>query len=287
MKKLLATILFVFTLVFNVYAFDKSEMSYNVYDETNTLSQESIDYLNKTTYDLKKKTGGEIAIVIVKDLEGYSLEEYGTKIFNDIKIGDKDKDNGVLMLVALLDENNRYVRIETGYGAEGFIPDVYASRIIRAMGKVVSENENDRPFEKAVLEGYAQLIKLYEGEYNVDIVAREPQEEIDYSSDEGEGNLFTSIFPILRILRMILTLFIILLIFRNKNDGGGRGSGGRRRRRPVIFWGPGSFGGGYGGFGGSGGSSGGGFGGGGFGGGGFGGFGGGGSSGGGGASGGI
>lgn len=275
MKKLLATILFVFTLVLNVYAFDKSEMSYNVYDETNTLSQETIDYLNKTTYDLKKKTGGEIAIVIVKDLEGYSLEEYGTKIFNDIKIGDKDKDNGVLMLVALLDENNRYVRIETGYGSEGFIPDAYASRIIRAMGKIVSENENDRPFEKAVLEGYAQLIKLYEGEYDVDIVAREPQEEIDYSSSEAEGDLFLSLMPILRI---ILIIFIISLIFRNKNDGGGRGSGGRRRRRPVIFWGPGSFGGGYGGFGSSGGFGGGG---------GFGGFGGGGSSGGGGASGGI
>lgn len=272
MKKLLATILFAITLVFNVYAFDKGEMSYNVYDETNTLSQESIDYLNKTTYDLKKKTGGEIAVVIVNDLEGYSLEEYGTRIFNDIKIGERGKDNGVLMLVALLDEDNRFVRIETGYGSEGFIPDAYASRIIRAMGKVVSENEGDRPFEKAILEGYAQLIKLYEDEYGVDIVAREPQEEIDYSSDEGEGNLFISSFPILRI---ILILFIISLIFRNKNDGGGRGSGGRRRR-PVIFWGPGSFGGGYGGFGGSGGFGGGG---------GFGGFGGGGSSGGGGASG--
>ncbi|MFR2891311.1 TPM domain-containing protein [Peptoniphilus grossensis] len=274
MKKLLATILFAITLVFNVYAFDKGEMSYNVYDETNTLSQESIDYLNKTTYDLKKKTGGEIAVVIVKDLEGYSLEEYGTRIFNDIKIGERGKDNGVLMLVALLDEDNRFVRIETGYGSEGFIPDAYASRIIRAMGKVVSENEGDRPFEKAILEGYAQLIKLYEDEYGVDIVAREPQEEIDYSSDEGEGNLFISILPILRI---ILILFIISLIFRNKNDGGGSGgssSGGRRDRGPVIFWGPGSFGGGFGG------SSGGGFGGGG-----FGGFGGGGSSGGGGASG--
>ena len=274
MKKLLATILFAITLVFNVYAFDKGEMSYNVYDETNTLSQESIDYLNKTTYDLKKKTGGEIAVVIVKDLEGYSLEEYGTRIFNEIKIGERGKDNGVLMLVALLDEDNRFVRIETGYGSEGFIPDAYASRIIRAMGKVVSENEGDRPFEKAILEGYAQLIKLYEDEYGVDIVAREPQEEIDYSYDEGEGNLFISIFPILRI---ILILFIISLIFRNKNDGGGSGgssSGGRRGRGPVIFWGPGSFGGGFGG------SSGGGFGGGG-----FGGFGGGGSSGGGGASG--
>jgi len=164
MKKLLATILFVFTLVFNVYAFDKDQMSYNVYDETNTLSQETIDYLNKTTYDLKKKTGGEIGVVIVNSLEGYSLEEYATKIFNDIKIGDKDKDNGVLILLALLDDNDRLVKIEPGYGAEGFVPDAYASRIIRAMGKVVAENENDRPFEKAVLEGYAQIIKLYEGE---------------------------------------------------------------------------------------------------------------------------
>ena len=273
MKKLLATILFAITLVFNVYAFDKGEMSYNVYDETNTLSQESIDYLNKTTYDLKKKTGGEIAVVIVNDLEGYSLEEYGTNIFNDIKIGERGKDNGVLMLVALLDEDNRFVRIETGYGSEGFIPDAYASRIIRAMGKVVSENEGDRPFEKAILEGYAQLIKLYEDEYGVDIVAREPQEEIDYS----EGNLDED-SPLVTIFQIIILLFILAWILKGTKGGGsgGSSSGGRRDRGPVIFWGPGSFGGG-GGFGGSSG--------GGFGGGGFGGFGGGGSSGGGGASG--
>lgn len=282
MKKLLATILFALILVLNVYAFDKDKMSYNVYDETNTLSQETIDYLNKTTYDLKKKTGGEIGVVIVKSLEGYSLEEYATKIFNDIKIGDKDKDNGVLILLALLDKDNRMVKIETGYGAEGFVPDAYASRIIREMGRVVAENENDRPFEKAVLEGYAQIIKLYEGEYGVDIAAREPQEEIDYSDDNyKDGD------PFLAIFKLIFIIAVISMIFKNRNNGGpggGSGPGSRRRRQgPVIFWGPGSFG-GFGDFGGSGG-----FGGssGGFGGGGFGGFGGGGSSGGGGASGSI
>lgn len=282
MKKLLATILCALILVLNVYAFDKDKMSYNVYDETNTLSQETIDYLNKTTYDLKKKTGGEIGVVIVKSLEGYSLEEYATKIFNDIKIGDKDKDNGVLILLALLDKDNRQVKIETGYGAEGFVPDAYASRIIREMGRVVAENENDRPFEKAVLEGYAQIIKLYEGEYGVNIAAREPQEEIDYSDDNyKDGDSFLAIF------KLIFIIAVISMIFRNRNNGGpggGSGPGSRRRRQgPVIFWGPGSFG-GFGDFGGSGG-----FGGssGGFGGGGFGGFGGGGSSGGGGASGSI
>ncbi|WP_085875766.1 TPM domain-containing protein [Peptoniphilus vaginalis] len=282
MKKLLATILCALILVLNVYAFDKDKMSYNVYDETNTLSQETIDYLNKTTYDLKKKTGGEIGVVIVKSLEGYSLEEYATKIFNDIKIGDKDKDNGVLILLALLDKDNRQVKIETGYGAEGFVPDAYASRIIREMGRVVAENENDRPFEKAVLEGYAQIIKLYEGEYGVNIAAREPQEEIDYSDDNyKDGD------PFLAIFKLIFIIAVISMIFRNRNNGGpggGSGPGSRRRRQgPVIFWGPGSFG-GFGDFGGSGG-----FGGssGGFGGGGFGGFGGGGSSGGGGASGSI
>ena len=280
MKKLLATILFVLALVFNVYAFDKDQMSYNVYDETNTLSQETIDYLNKTTYDLKKKTGGEIGVVIVNSLEGYSLEEYATNIFNDIGIGDKDKNNGVLLLVALLDDNDRLVKIEPGYGSEGFVPDAYSSRITRAMARVVAENENDRPFEKAVLEGYAQIIKLYEGEYGVDIVAREPQEVIDYSDDD----YYREEDPFLAIFKLIVIIAIISLIFGNKNGGGpggGSGPGSRRRRRgPVIFWGPGSFG-GYGGrgSGGFGGSSGG------FGGGGFGGFGGGGSSGGGGASG--
>lgn len=267
MKKRIACIFFVFTLILNVYAaFDKNNMSYNVYDETNTLSQETIDYLNKTTYDLKKKTGGEIAVVIVNNLEDLSLEEYATKIFNDIKIGDKDKDNGVLILIALLDDENRFVKIEPGYGAEGFIPDAYASRIIRTMGKVVSENEDDKPFEKATLEGYAQIIKLYEKEYNVDIVAREPQEKIDYSKDYDED-------PFASIVRIIIIIFIISLIFRNSSGGSGRGGPGGRRRRPVIYWGPGTFG-GFDGSGGFGGSSGG-----------FGGFGGGGSSGGGGASG--
>lgn len=272
MKKSIFTIFFILALVLNVSAaFNKDGMQYNVYDEAGVLSQESIDYLNKTTYDLKKKTGGEIAVVIVTDLEGYTPEEYSTKIFNDIGIGDADKHNGTLLMLSLTDDD-RHVRIESGYGTEGFIPDAYASRTIRAMGEITSKYADDRPLERAILEGYAQIIKYYEEEYNISIEAREPEEEI---TSEEEGLEIGDIFKI------ILILFILSALL---GGGSGRGPGSRRRRRrpPVIFWGPGSFG-GYGGRGGFGGS--GGFGGGS--GGGFGGFGGGGSSGGGGAGGSI
>lgn len=263
MKKFFVTLIFILALVTNISAgFVKENMNYNVYDETGTLSKESIDYFNKTTYDLKKKTGGEIAVVIVSDMEDYDIDSYATKVFEDIGIGDAKNDNGVLILLALLSDEDRLVRIQPGYGTEGMLPDVYASRIIRKMSQIASENE-DRPMEKAVTDAYNQIIKLYEMEYDVEINAREPEEPIDYSKD--------SELSITQIIIIVIVIYVIISILSNGNNGGGRGPGSRRRRR-NIYWGPpGGFGGFSGGGFGSGGS--------------FGGFGGGGSTGGGGSSG--
>lgn len=267
MKKFFVTLITIIVLVTNVSAsFQKDAMNYNVYDETGTLSKESIDYFNKTTYDLKKKTDGEIAVVVVNDMEDYDIDSYATKVFEEIGIGSAKDDNGVLILVALLSDEDRFVRIQPGYGAEGMLPDVYASRIIRKMGDITSEGKPNS-MELAINEAYNQIIKLYELEYDVDIVAREPQEPIDLDTSDEPS-----------IGQIIIMLIVIYAIFNLFSGGGGNGrnSGTRRRRRPTIFFGP-PFGGGFGG---------GGFGSGGFGGGGgFGGFGGGGSSGGGGASG--
>ncbi|MGI5950062.1 TPM domain-containing protein [Peptoniphilus sp.] len=269
MKKFFVTLIMIFALVTNVSAsFVKDNMQYNVYDETGTLSKESIDYFNKTTYDLKKKTGGEIAVVVVSDMEDYDIDSYATRVFEEIGIGDEKEDNGVLILVAILDNEDRFVRIEPGYGAEGMLPDVYASRIIRRMGEITSEDKPNS-MELAINEAYNQIIKLYEMEYDVDIAAREPEEPIDLEEDEGAG--------VFQVIIVLLLIYVIINLFSGGggNGGSGGGPGSRRRRRPTIVFGP-SWGGGFGGFGGSSG---------GFGGGGFGGFGGGGSSGGGGASG--
>jgi uncharacterized protein len=78
--------------------------------------------------DFKKQTGAELAVVTVKNLGGDTVENYAVELFKDWGIGEKGKDNGVLLLVALED---RKMRIEVGYGLEGVLTDAQASSIIR------------------------------------------------------------------------------------------------------------------------------------------------------------
>jgi uncharacterized protein len=77
---------------------------------------------------LERDTTIELAVVTVASLEGRSVEEYAERLFNTWGIGQKGKDNGVLVLVAPAD---RQMRIEVGYGLEGTLPDGLAGRLIR------------------------------------------------------------------------------------------------------------------------------------------------------------
>jgi uncharacterized protein len=74
------------------------------------------------------RTGNQIAVLTVPSLEGESIEEYAVDVFKEWKLGQKGKDNGVLVIVA---PNDRRMRIEVGYGLEGALPDSAAGSIIR------------------------------------------------------------------------------------------------------------------------------------------------------------
>lgn len=76
---------------------------------------------------IEKETGTEVAVVTVKSLDGVSIEDYASRLFEKWGIGKKDKDNGVLFLTA---SDDRKVRIEVGYGLEAIITDARAGRIL-------------------------------------------------------------------------------------------------------------------------------------------------------------
>ena len=73
-------------------------------------------------------SSAEPVVVILPSLDGEDINDFATRLFTEWGIGKKDKDNGVLMLVSVGD---RQAVIRTGYGAEGVLPDVIASNIIR------------------------------------------------------------------------------------------------------------------------------------------------------------
>lgn len=201
-------------------------------------------------------TSSQIAVVTVPSLDGNDIADYAQKLYESWGIGQKGKDNGILVLVAAQEHT---ARIQTGYGLEGAVPDALAKRIIsNVLVPAFKQNQYYAGLDRAT----DALISLAKGEgYKGDpnLARRGPRDR------SGSG-------PGLWILIGILVLFFIL----RSRGGGGRGGRGGGFIPPIIF---GDFSGGRGVFGGGGG---GGFGGGG--GGGFGGFGGG-SSGGGGASG--
>src|SRR4030095_8482031 len=75
----------------------------------------------------EQKTGNQIAVLTVPTIGSDSIEEYATRVFESWKLGQKGKDNGVLVIVAPKD---RKMRIEVGYGLEGTLTDVAAARTI-------------------------------------------------------------------------------------------------------------------------------------------------------------
>lgn len=100
-----------------------------VNDFANVLDASAETYLEGFLGALERDTTAEVVVVTVPTLEGTTVEDYAGRLFAAWRIGQAQRDNGVLLLVAPTD---RVVRIEVGYGLEGELPDGLAGEIIRS-----------------------------------------------------------------------------------------------------------------------------------------------------------
>lgn len=218
-----------------------------VVDEANILSLAARQRVETRLAEHETATTNQVAVVTLSSLQGYSIEEFGVGLGRAWGIGQKGRDNGVLLIVA---PSERKVRIEVGYGLEGTLTDALSHDIIE--NRILPEFRAGR-MEAGVEAGVSGVLSALQGDYT----PARPTDDRDFSALFG---------PWILLGAMLLFFFVI--------DRGYR----RTAREPLDSWGASASGGssGGGGFGGGGGFSGGG---GGFGGGG-GGFGGGGASGG-------
>src|SRR3989344_318559 len=99
----------------------------HVNDFANLLNPQDKQELERKLRDYRDKTSIEVAVVTVPSLEGLTVEEYTLNLATKWGVGDKEKDNGIVMLVA---PNEREMRIEVGYGMEPDLTDAQAGRII-------------------------------------------------------------------------------------------------------------------------------------------------------------
>lgn len=98
-----------------------------VLDQTQTLTKEELHSMNRMGFELQKKTKAQIAVLMIPTLDGEDISDYANRVFRTWGIGDKEKNNGILFLIALKDKQ---MRIEVGYGLEGAINDAKAGQIL-------------------------------------------------------------------------------------------------------------------------------------------------------------
>ena len=185
--------------------------------------------------ELKQKTGAEIAVVTVPELQGLTVEQYASQLYQKWGIGSAANDDGVLLLVAV---QERKVRIETGYGLEPILPDGKTGEILDAY---VVPHLREGDYGAGILAGMLATAQVIARDAGVTLTGSQnlqPRRE-PVRRGRRSGGCFPVVFIILLI---ILTRGRIIpwLLLGSMMGGGGRGGG----------FGGGGFGGGFGGFGG-------------------------------------
>ena len=203
-----------------------------VVDEAARMSRKQAHQLTQQLAAFEKRSGIQLVVVSIDSLDGETIEEYGYQLGRHWGIGQKGKNNGVLLLIA---QDERKVRIEVGYGLEGALPDAIAANIIQTRILPAFKRGD---MVAGVVAGSQSIMKALAGEY-------QPVEQPKSDSDGGPW---------------LFILVVIAMIVLHNLRGGGGGPGGRRRAAYMAGgFGAGSFGGrGGGGFSGGGGSFGGG-----------------------------
>lgn len=125
-----------------------------VVDTAQLLTPSAALYLTQMLERLEQSTTDQVVVVTVPSLGGYSIEEFGVELGRHWGIGQKDKNNGVLLLVA---RDDRKVRIEVGYGLEGPLNDISAAMIIQ--NSIIPYFKDDL-YSSGIIAGTTSIVRL-------------------------------------------------------------------------------------------------------------------------------
>ncbi len=156
----------IFSLLISLSAFSQKVVPElwhtRVHDDAHVLKQETIDGLEKQLEVYEDSTSNQIAILIISSLDGDPIESYSMRVVEKWQLGQKEKDNGVLLLIAVDDHK---MRIEVGAGLEGVLTDAVSSRIIR---NEMAPNFRRADFDTGVTAAVNSIMAAIAGEYTAD-----------------------------------------------------------------------------------------------------------------------
>lgn len=196
----------------------------------------------------EQATGEQLVVVTLADLQGTSIEDFGYQLGRHWGIGQKDKNNGALLIVA---RDERKLRIEVGYGLEERLTDAQTSVIIH---QVITPAFKSGNFSKGISDGVAAMLVVLGGS-----PLDEPANVVGSGGGRDRGSDFVESHPgvfIFLALLFIVTIFVGQMLGILPSGGGRGGRGGSGGFGGGGFGGGGGFSGGGGSFGGGGSSGG-------------------------------
>jgi len=225
----------------------KPTENFYVNDFADVISADDESKIQSNAVALNQKTTAQVVVVTVESLDGKEAWEYALDLGREWGVGDKEADNGV---VILLSESDRQIEIAVGYGLEGAIPDSKAGRIIDLYGLEYLKQDDFSAGITAITNAVINEVYI---EYGVSPEGYTPIDSIKETTDVGENSGAVIIYWIIMI---VIVLSIVVLPSRRRGFvmfgglGGHSGYGGGFNSRGGF--GSGGFSGGGGSFGGGG-----------------------------------
>jgi uncharacterized protein len=179
------------------------ELTARVNDGASLLTPSQRQALEERLAGYERQTGHQFALLTVPTLNGDSLEGFSIHVAERWRLGDKRRSDGLILLVVPLD---RKMRIEVGYGLEGAIPDVLASRVIR---ETLAPSFRHGDYVGGIDAAFTQLMQLAQGESLGP--AHEPPERGHRTT--GLANVFFLGLGVMFLLSRILNRWVSALLF--------------------------------------------------------------------------
>lgn len=188
---------------------------------------------------LEQETGAQVVVAAVKRVPDGDMESYANGFFRERKLGDKSKNNGILLLVSMED---RRARIEVGYGLEGALNDAKAGRLL---DQYLIPAFQEGQYSQGVAAAYAALIQVVMREYKIDKLSLDQGGTVAAPAPGGNWMDFLMSWEGLALLAVLIaaaaadmvffggamtqSLLQFLFFFLMSRGGGGGGFGGRGR----------------------------------------------------------
>ncbi len=194
MRKLFSLLLILLTI--SAFADDIPSYSGYVNDYAGVISDKDKSSMEDVAKEVEDKTGAQIAVLTVESMSPYaSIDEFGMAVAEKWKVGEKEKDTGVILILAM---EERKVRIEVGYGLEGIINDAKAGRVL---DNNVIPYFRGGDFSAGLRRGMFKIADIIGTEMNVELEERAKMED----------NTFTEALCILIFFIIFASIFVMML----------------------------------------------------------------------------